>query len=635
MLQTIRDKTSGWIAYLVIGLISIPFALWGINSYLGGGEQKPAAVVDGVDITPQQLDFAYGRYRDRLASMFGGTLPAAFADENTLKEQVLTQLIEEQVLRAYINNKGFRVGDDSLFENIQSMSVFQQDGKFDKEQYRNQLASQGYQPSQFEAELRRSLEMQQLGEALKSSAFLTPVQRDLYNQINNQQRKLRVISIANKPEAITVPVQEVEEYYKSHSAQYMNPAKVKVDFIEISVDSLKNSIDVSEDEILARYDSSREQLTTPETRKASHILLTVKSDADQAQQDEVKQKIEELKARIDQGEDFATLARESSQDPGSAADGGDLGEVEKGMMVKPFETTLFAMNEGEVSDPVKTQFGWHLIKLNKISGGQTKSFDEARDQLKQEIATEKAESEVYDLAESLSNTTYEQPDSLQPAADQLGLKIHTSEWFTRSAGTGIAENEKVRQAAFSDEVLQQKRNSEALELGNNRVAVIHLNEYKEAELRPLSEVHAQIMQELKVKKGREQAQQKGKELLQEIKKGSKTFDVIATENELEINDAGFVNRQSVAVSSDVLNAAFSMPHPENGSAQFEGISEVNGNYSIVELSAIQVEDKKDGPEAKQKIDNLIQSAADSNYRAMIKALTANADIIRTPVSELE
>ncbi len=635
MLQSIRDKTSGWIAYLVIGLISIPFALWGINSYLGGGEQKPAAIVDGVEITPQQLDFAYGRYRERLASMFGGSIPAAFSDENTLKEQVLNQLIEEQVLVAYIKDKGFRVGDDNLFENIRTMSVFQQDGNFNKEQYRNQLASQGYQPSQFEGELRRSLEMQQLGQAIKSTAFLTPVQRDLYNQLNNQQRKLRVISIENKPEAITVPVQEVEEYYKSQSALFMNPAQVKVDYIEVSIDSLKSSIDVSEDELLARYESSREQLTTPETREASHILLTVKSDASEAEQDEVKQKIEELKTRIDQGEDFATLARQSSQDPGSAAAGGDLGEVEKGMMVKPFETTLFAMNEGEVSEPVKTQFGWHLIKLKKISGGKTRSFDEARDQLKQEIATEKAEGQVYDLAESLSNTTYEQPDSLQPAADQLGLTIHTTEWFTRSAGTGIAENEKLRQAAFSDEVLQQKRNSETIELGDNRVVAIHLNEYKEAEQRPLSEVHAQIMQDLKVKKGRELAQQKGKELLQEIKQGSKTFDAIAAENELKINDAGFVNRQAVSVSSDVLNAAFTMPHPENNAVQFEGVSEANGNYSIVELSAIKVEESKDDKQSKQKIDNLIQAAADSAYRAMIKALTAKADIIRTPVAELQ
>ncbi len=635
MLQSIRDKTSGWIAYLIIGLISIPFALWGINSYLGGGEQLPAATVNGDEISPQQLDFAYGRYRERLAAVFGGTLPAAFADENILKEQVLSQLIEEKVLLGYIKDAGYRVGDENLFENIRSMSVFQLDGGFNKDQYRNQLASQGYQPAQFESELRRSLEMQQLGQAIKSTAFMLPVQRDLYNQINNQQRKLRVISVLNSPQDIDVPAQEIEEYYNKNSTQFMDPAKVKVDYLEVSIDTLKNSIVVSDDQILARYESSKDQLTTPETREAGHILLTLADDADAAQQEAVKQKIDELKARIDQGEDFSTLAREFSQDPGSAADGGDLGEVERGMMVKPFETALFSMNEGDVSDPVKTQFGWHLIQLRKISGGETRSLDEVKDQIKQDIATEMAESQIYDLAESLSNITYEQPDSLVPASDQLGLKVHTTDWFTRSSGGGIADNELVRQAAFTDEVLQQKRNSETIELGDNRVVVIHLNEYQDAKLQPLTDVYAKIMQDIKVKKGRELAQQKGKELLQAIKQGDKTFDEVATDNSLKINDAGFVNRQSVNVNSDVLNAAFSLPHPDAGSALYEGVSETNGNYSIVELSDIKVEEAADAAQTKQKIENLIQSSSDADYRALLKALTAKADITRTPVTELE
>ena len=635
MLQSIRDKTSGWIAYLIIGLISIPFALWGINSYLGGGEQKPAATVNGVEISQQQLDFAYGRYRERLTSVFGGTLPAAFSDENMLKEQVLSQLIEEEVLLGYIKDAGYRVGDENLFENIRTMSVFQQDGSFNKEQYRNQLASQGYQPSQFESELRRSLEMQQLGQAIKSTAFMLPVQRELYQQINTQQRKLRVMSVLNNPQDIDVPAAEVEEYYNKQSALFMNPARIKVDYLEVSIDTLKNAVEVTEDQVLTRYESIKDQLTTPETREASHILLTLKDDADSAEQEAVKQKIDELKARVDQGEDFSALAREFSQDPGSASEGGDLGEVERGMMVKPFETALFDMQEGDVSDPVKSQFGWHLIKLGKISGGVTQSLDQARDQIKQDLATEMAESQVYDLAESLSNISYEQPDSLTPAADQLGLKIHTSDWFTRAAGSGIAENELLRQAAFSDEVLQQKRNSEALELGDNRVVVIHLNEYQESKLQPLNEVYAKIMQDLKVKKGRELAQQKGKALLQSINQGEKTFDEVASENDLKINDVDFVNRQSVAVSSDVLNAAFTLPHPANGKAVYEGVSEVNGNFSIVELSEIKVDNAADTAQSSQKIDSLVQSYSDANYRALLKNLTAKADITRTPVTELE
>lgn len=635
MLQSIRDKTSGWIAYLIIGLISIPFALWGINSYLGGGEQKPAAIVDGVEITPAQLDRAYARYRERLAAVFGGQLPEAFADDVVMKEQVLGQLIEEQVLLGYIKDQGFRVGDEKLFENIQGMSVFLQDGKFSKELYRNQLASQGYLPTQFEEEFRRSQEMQQLSQAIKSSAFLLPVLQEQYNQLNNQQRKLRVISIENKTDSIEVTNDEVAEYYNSQPGLFMNPEQVRVDYIEVNIDILKDTISVSEDQLKERYEHQREQLTTPETREASHILLTVKTDDDEAQQEQVKQKIEDLKSRIDKGENFADLAREFSQDPGSAADGGSLGEVEKGMMVKPFETTLFSMNEGDISEPVKTQFGWHLIKLHKISGGQTQAYEQVREQLKQEISAEVAETQIYDLAESLSNISYEQPDSLLPASEQLGLKIQTSDWFTRSSGQGVAATDKVRQAAFTEDVLKQNRNSEAIELGDNRVVVIHLNSHKEAERQPLEQVFGNILRDLKTRKGRELAQHKGKALLDELVKGETTLDTVASDNQLKIVDIGLVDRKSTALGSDLINTAFTMAHPVNASPVYEGVSEVNGNYSIVELSDIQVAQISDSEQTSKAINNLIQAASESEYRAMLKLLTAKSDILRNPVAELQ
>ena len=229
MLQSIRDKTSGWIAYLIIGLISVPFALWGINSYLGGGEEQPAAVVNGDEITPRQLDFAYTRYRERLSSVFGGRIPEVFNDEDTLKEQALSQIIEEKVLLNYIKDKGFRVGDSELFANIQTMAVFQQDGKFNKELYQNQLASQGYSPALFEQEMRRSQEMEQLSLAIKSSAFTVPVEFKQFNNLKNQQRKLRTLTFKNQTDSIQVSDQQITDYYTEQAARYMEPAKIKLD----------------------------------------------------------------------------------------------------------------------------------------------------------------------------------------------------------------------------------------------------------------------------------------------------------------------------------------------------------------------------------------------------------------------
>jgi peptidyl-prolyl cis-trans isomerase D len=637
MLQSIRDKTSGWIAYLIIGLISIPFALWGINSYLGGGEQQPAAVVNGVEITPRQLDYAYARYRERLASVFGGNLPSAFDDEVILKEQVLTQLIEEQVLLSYVQHQGFRVGDEKLFENIQSMPTFQLDGQFSKELYQNQLASQGYQPALFEQELRQSTEMEQLNQAISSTAFTVPSQIDAFQRLQNQSRKIRTLTIENPVDLMTVSDQEIEEYYSQQAALYMEPAMVKVDYVQLSLDSIKQGIDVIEDQILQRYDQLADQLTTAEIRTASHILLSVKNDASEELVEQTRQKIVDLKTRIDNGESFSTIAMEFSQDPGSATEGGDLGEVERGMMVKPFESVLFALEEGQISDPVKTQFGWHIIKLEKIFGPETPSFDMARVEIEQEIKMELAESRIYDLVENLANIGYEQPDSLLPAADQLELKIKTTDFFSRNKGEGLADDAKFRQAAFSDEVLNQNRNSETIELSDNRVVMMHLNTLQPAKQKPLESVRAELVDTLKKKKGRAQAETDGKKLLGELNQG-KTLDDVAQIAGIKLLDIGFTKRTSSTLDSDVLNVAFTMTKPINNPV-YEGITEVDGDYTIIELSEVRIDVLAESDEAqvsqKKELKSLTDATANYEYQAMIKSLAEKADIIRTPVAELQ
>jgi len=633
MLQVIRDKTSGWIAYLIIALISVPFALWGINSYLGGGAEKPAAIVNGDEITPRQLDQAYARYRDQLASVFGGRIPPAFNDENALKEQALTQLIEQKILTDYIRDQGYRVGNKKLFEQIKSMTVFQKDGKFDRETYQNQLASQGYSPAFYEQQLRQSSEMQQLNKAIKASAFTVPVEMNKLNQLENEERKVRTLRFKNQADTVTVSEQEITDYYNKNTGLYMNPEKLKVDYIELSVDKMAKNIKVTEAQIVDKFDQMHDQLTTPETRNASHILLTVdKESNDEA----VRKKLMDLKKRIEDGADFAQLAKKFSQDPGSASDGGELGDISKGDMVAPFEKVLFSMKAGEVSDPVKTQFGWHLIKLNSVQGGKEKTLDDVRAQIIKELKTEKAESQIYDLAENLASIAYEEPSSLAPAADQLGLKIETSDWFTRSKGTGIAAEEKVRQAAFSDEVLNQKINSEEIELADNRVVFIHLKEHQPAARKPLSEVHDLIVKALKKKKGREMAQAEGKKALAQLKSGEKSLDALAGELSLELKDDGYIKRNDAKVSRDIVSAVFVLPRPQNGKPVYDGLSQTNGDYSIIELSDVRIADTDKKKKSDKDVAKKFNAAkANYEYQALIKSLTDQADIKRTPVKELQ
>jgi len=627
MLQAIRDKVTGWIAYGIIFLISVPFALWGVNSYLGGGEAQPVATVNGEEISLRDLDQAYANYRQRLSQLFGGSIPESLASESILRGQVLGQLIEEISLRQYTQNQNYRIGDEELNRMIRNMDVFQRDGQFDTEIYQSQLRSLGYSPLGFEEELRRNNATEQLRGGILATAFEVPLLEKRFTSLNNQTRKIRSLTYRADKAAIQPGADEIEQLYLSQTDRYRTSEEVRIDFIELSLDNIKQSIDVAEGDVYARYQENKASYTSTEIRDASHILITVSGDEDA---DPALARITSIRERILAGESFADLAREFSEDPGSASDGGNLGDIERGLMVQPFEAALFSMEVGRLSQPVKTSFGWHLIQLNSISGGETQSFKTVKSALQDEIRTELAEGQIYDLVENVANLVYEQSDSLQPAAEQIDLEIQTSDWFDRLSGTGIALEQKVRQMAFSAEVLRQGLNSEAIELDNDRVVFIRLNQLKPAEVRPLDQVRDLIRSEIITAKSREQSLTSGVSALVDLKAG-KTLDDLAREWSASVSDYGFVERNQSGIDNAILGRAFSMPKPEQGPV-FEGLSVVNGNYAVIELSAVL---SNDGNTDRKALDELAETRGGAEYQAALKLLTNRADVVRTPLQELQ
>jgi len=626
MLQAIRDKVTGWIAYGIIFLISIPFALWGVNSYLGGGEVAPAAIVNGEEITARDLDQAYANYRQRLAQLFGGSIPESFGNETMLRETVREQLIEEVALRQYIQKQRYRIGDSDLNRIIRGMDVFQREGQFDTAIYEAQLRSLGYSPLGFEQELRTNGAMEQFQTGIRATAFLTPLTRERYVSLTNQTRKIRTLRFSADADALEFSEAEIEQHYQANSNRYRTPDQVKIDYIEVSLDDVKKSIEVKPDDLRLRYEDHRDAYTTAETREASHILIKVDSDEDN---DQALARISEIRDRIVAGESFADLAREYSEDPGSAADGGNLGEIERGVMVQTFEAALFAMEVDQLSEPVKTGFGWHLIKLHAINGGETRPFESVKDELEDEIRTELAEGQIYDLVENLANLAYEQSDSLLPASEQLGLELQTSGWFSRTSGQGIAAEQQVRQAAFSPEVLQQGLNSEAIELGNDRIIFVRLNEFKPSEQQPLEQVRDRVVSELRVSRLRELNSKSGSEALAALNDG-KSLDEVATERSLKIEDHGFVTRQQRDIDGAIRQRAFRMKKPEQ-SATYDGLSLSDGKYVIVELSAVLSNDT----EVEQgTFDSLVDATSSADYQAAMKMLSNTAEVVRTPLEDL-
>ena len=630
MLQAIRDKTTGWIAYAIIFLISVPFALWGVNSYLGGGEAVAAATVNGQDISVRDFDTAYANYRQRLSRAFGGTIPVAFGDETLLKSQVLTQLIEDFALRQYVVEQGYRIGDEQLGKLIRAEQVFQTDGRFDQSIYAAQLGSLGYSTGGFEQEFRQNQAMEQLQSGINATAFMVPERKKQFASLSSQSRKIRVLTRDMDAEKYGVDEAEIEAYYQANTIRYMSPEQVKIDFLELNLESIKSLIEIEDEQVLDRYEQAKDSYTAAEYRSASHILLTLEEAASNEDSERVRQRLLDLREQIVATGDFASAAREFSQDPGSAADGGNLGELERGVMVQPFEDALFQMQVGELSEPVRTAFGWHLIKLDQLSGGETRSLEEVRPEIEDEIKAEIAENQIYDILENLSNLAYEQPDSLSPAAEQLGLTLQTSDWFDRNSGTGVALEPRVRSVAFSNQVLREGINSEAIELADNRILFVRLNTYQPAEQLPLEAVKQVIVSELKAQKARNNNARFGKEALETLR-GGESLDQIASKWDLVVVDRGFVERSNTEIDRELLQMVFAMDKPAAGMI-FEGLPRSDGSYSLVELSGVVSSDSEIDNEP---VEALATAAARVEYLSVLKALTSNAEVIKTPLSELE
>jgi peptidyl-prolyl cis-trans isomerase D len=586
--------------------------------------------VNGQTITLQSFDTAYANYRRRIAQTFGGAIPDYLGSEDMLKSQVLTQMIEQSALSQYAENKYYRVSDADLSKLIRSIEAFHTDGKFDSEIYESQVASTGYSTAGFEQEFRRSQSIEQLQTGISATAFTVDTIKNQLTSLANQTRKVRVLTRPTQSEGLDISPQEIEQYFEKNTARFMTPEQVRIDYIELGLDAIKASIDITNEQLLDRYEQSKAVYSSPEYRTASHILLTLDEDASGQDSDALRQKLAELRNQIKQGGSFSELAKLHSQDPGSASSGGGLGEIGRGMMVKPFEDKLFDMKVGDLSEPVKTSFGWHLIQLDELSGGETKSFDEVKSELADEMRNELAEGQIYDLSESLANLAYEQSDSLEPAAEELGLKLQTSDWFDASTGEGITSEAKIRTVAFSNDVLAQGLNSEAIELSGNRVIFLRVSEHKPVEQKSVAEVSVQIEAIIRQRKSRDESAEAGKQALAALSAG-KSLDDIANDWNVTAVDPGFISRNSVGIDGNLVRLAFSMHKPDSEQF-FEGFSHPDGSYSLIELSAVLSNDSDDDV---TKIKALTAAKALAEYQAVLKLLTARADVVKASQEDLQ
>jgi peptidyl-prolyl cis-trans isomerase D len=576
MLQAIRDKAMGLLGWIVIGLIIITFALFGLGSYLQDKSQVFVAKVNDVEISPRELQLAYQQQRARMERMLGDAYSPALIDDQMLKQTALNGLIQRQLLLQAAQKDGMLVSDQLLVAQIHAVPAFREDGSFSEEKYQRLIRQQGRLP-------------------------------------------------------VEISDEQIKQYYDQHSEKFVTPERVRLAYLRLSADALSENIQVDEDELVAYYEEKKESLLTQEQRRASHILIQVAAGADEETANSAKAEAEDLLKQIRNGSDFAELARQHSDDPGSAAQGGDLGFFAHGAMVPEFEKTVFSMEVGDVSEPVHTQFGFHIIKLAELRGTEIPALDEVREELIAQLNRRGLSDLFYEQFEQLSDVSYENPDSLDAAADALGLEVQTSDWLTASGGAGIGEYPKVVAIAFSEDVLEAGNNSEPIEVGDNDAIVVRVEQRQAAQATPLDTVREQIVEELRQQQAMEQAQASGEELMQQIKQGALMEDLDEADYITSHKAEGVTRATAAEHNPEVVRAVFKLSRPQAGASIDKGFKLNNGDYTVVHLTAVSDADPASMQEdARSQLEGGLENMRRSvTVSTMTADLRARANIVMT------
>ncbi len=621
MLQAINDRIKGWLGIVVVLLIGLPFALWGIQSYFDDSGPRYAAKVNGVEISTGELEYNVSIQRQKYLKQFNGRLPF---EEKVLRAQVLNQLINQRLLESATLDEGFRIPDSVLAATIKQQ--FTVDGKFDRARLDSALSAMGRSPQQYEYELRNELRIRQLQSAIANSGIVSEAEVNELAAIEQQLRDVSILTFSVDKFAgdYQPDTAEIEEYYKAHQQQFMVPEKVKVDYVELTIDDISQDIDVDEAKVQAMYDEYVASVSSREERKASHILIS--AGADEASKKAARAKLEEIKTRLENGESFAELAKNYSQDPGSAEKGGDLDWVAVGDMVKPFESALFSMEKGAVSDIVETQFGFHLIKLADIRSEEVQPLGIKRYEFEEELKADAAASLFYDMSEELANKAYENPDNLDGVVESMGIKLQTSDYFDRQQGDGIAENEKVRNIAFSNDVLEQGLNSDVIEITPKHIVVLRLNEHVDAMPIPMEVVTPKIEASLKAKAGLQKTQDAAMKVKQQLEAGA-TVESVVSEG-VELSQPGAVGRRDFTKVKEpsLINKIFEMSTPVDDKPVIKDTVMLTGDVALIVLHKTIVpetlaQDKKDAIKTE-----LRQQTASEEFGAILELIKSKADI---------
>lgn len=619
MLEKIREGSQGVIAKSILVLVILSFAFTGVSSYLGSSSEPVAATVNGEEISNSALEQAYQSERARLEQQLGEMYDALASNDTYLasvKQSVLERLVADKLIDQAAVDLGLTVSDEQIKNAIINEPAFQTDGQFDNDRYLALIRQLGYQVNSFRDMMRVDMTRRQLVASLVGSEFVLPGEVNYLANIQAQTRDIRYHVVDATPlfDQVSISDEEVESYYQANQHQFVRPETVSVDYIELNVADMASGHSVSDEEAQAYYDEHQAQYLQPEKRLAGHILVNFGDDDAAA-----KAKADAIYAKLEAGEDFATLAQTESDDTFSAEQGGQLDWFEQGVMDPAFDSALFALDKGQYSDVVRTNFGFHIIKLLDVQAGSTASFDDVKQQIVVQLTEKKAVDQFYGLQQRLADVSYEVPDTLSEAAQEVGVAVKTSPEFSRDNAPEPLNAPEVIKAAFSETVLLDGMNSDVIELGPNHVMVVRVKSHTPAGTLALEQVKASIVERLKQDKANDIAREQAQTLMTAIKAGDNTAELTT-----QVQLARFDQR----IDNAITTKAFEMAQPD-GEPVVDTAALANG-YAVIVLDKVNAAETVDDNLANAIKQRLNSQYAESDYRAVISLLKAQSEVVYSP-----
>ncbi|PKF78363.1 peptidylprolyl isomerase [Vibrio sp. vnigr-6D03] len=611
MMERLREGVNSIAVKIILGLIILSFVFTGVSGYIGSGSNV-AAKVDGVEISRGAFEQAYQNERNMLQAQYGEQYANLLSDPDFVQRQrqsVLDKMVNEILLENHAKSLGLRISDEQVLGMILQMPEFQLEGKFNQDIYETSLRRAGYTPESFGEVMRRSEVRNQLLQAVSASEFSLPGEVADQSKLITQTRDIRTLelNVEEFAKSANLSDEELQEYYSSNASQFTRPEQVKVSYVELSGNALKANVDVTEEDIEAYYQESIDQYSTAEQRSVSHILVQGDEEA----------KAQAILDELSAGADFSELAKSRSEDIGSAETGGSLGWIERDVMDPAFEEAAFALAAvGDTTGLVKSDFGYHIIKLDDLKASETKPLSEVKDEIKQDIVNQKAADRFHDLYNDLERIAFEAPNSLEPSAELIESTVQTTDFVSRFNAPEILSSPEVQEAIYSVEVKENGENSIPVEIAPEHVVVVRVDDVREETVLPFEEVKDQVMQQLSVVKGEQKAVELADQLIETLSNDDTSV--------LEQEGLAFGEQETINRGNPLANTVYALTKPEEGKKVYGQSKDFSGNIVVVELAGVAAEEQ---PAFAAQIGmQLVRSNGEQDVIALSKALRESADV---------